>query len=162
MAEIGYWICWPAAKMWRIRKIRMWYVYTTSYSFLTDVLQGYILTRVMAKGADALAGLEEREMEIQVMEALLCQKRWCRGKRGYSAWAHSWRLTEPRSRAWWERLALIYMNHLETTEENLRTALTLVVKGLEDPFTHTSKLFSLLLFYIHTPVQTSSQNIVLH
>ena len=44
---------------------------------------GHILTRVMSKGADALACLGEHDMEVDVIEALLAQNRWRRGKRGY-------------------------------------------------------------------------------
>lgn len=43
--------------------------------------------------------------------------------------------------SWWERLALIYMNHLDgDQEENRRKALQTVTEGLDDPMTHTSKL----------------------
>ncbi|KZT35489.1 hypothetical protein SISSUDRAFT_166710 [Sistotremastrum suecicum HHB10207 ss-3] len=81
---------------------------------------GYVLTRVIYKGVQALGILKEYDTEIKVLEALLKQTRWRRGRRG----------------AWYDRLALIYMTHLDKTRENYEKARQIVLAGLEDPMTH--------------------------
>lgn len=49
----------------------------------------------MCKGANALGTLKEHEYELEVLEALLSQIRWRRGRRG----------------RWYDRRALILMTH---------------------------------------------------
>lgn len=46
------------------------------------VFVGYVLTRVIYKSAEALAQLGEHELEIEVLKALLAQKRWRKTRRG--------------------------------------------------------------------------------
>lgn len=43
---------------------------------------GHVLTRLVCKGAHALGILGEYEYELRVLESLLAQKRWRRGRRG--------------------------------------------------------------------------------
>jgi Fanconi-associated nuclease 1 len=43
----------------------------------------HVLTRVVYKGAEALGVLHEYDLECEVLRALLAQRRWRRGKRGY-------------------------------------------------------------------------------
>ncbi|KAL1944729.1 hypothetical protein VTO73DRAFT_3159 [Trametes versicolor] len=88
---------------------------------------GHILTRVVCKGAHALGILHEYEQELAVLDALLAQKRWRRGRRG----------------RWHDRRALLLMKHLrdatEDDDEQLRVekaALTGVIAALEDQDTH--------------------------
>lgn len=75
----------------------------------------------MEKGAEALGVLKEYNRELEMLEALLLQRRWRRGSRG----------------AWHERRALILMRHLRSGgESNLRRALDVVIEGLQDEDTH--------------------------
>ncbi|KAI0333539.1 hypothetical protein GY45DRAFT_1344002 [Cubamyces sp. BRFM 1775] len=57
---------------------------------------GHVLTRVVCKGAYALGILHEYERELDLLDALLAQTRWRRGRRG----------------RWHERRALLLMTHL--------------------------------------------------
>ncbi|KAF8337884.1 VRR-NUC domain-containing protein [Cantharellus anzutake] len=75
--------------------------------------EGHVLTRIMYKGADALAKLHMYAEEAALLTELLSQKRWRRGKRGL----------------WYDRLALVYMKH----QSEPRKALQVVVNGLQDP-----------------------------
>ena len=43
---------------------------------------GHVLTRIVHKMAQCFATLRERDAEVEVLTALLVQKRWRRGKRG--------------------------------------------------------------------------------
>ncbi|KAF8514069.1 VRR-NUC domain-containing protein [Gautieria morchelliformis] len=81
---------------------------------------GHVLTRIVCKGAEALGILKEHDLEVEVHNALLAQKKWRRGQRG----------------AWYDRLALVLMTHSEKTEEILQMAMSVVVQGLCDDFTH--------------------------
>lgn len=88
---------------------------------------GHILTRVVCKGAHALGILHEYEQELAVLDALLAQKRWRRGRRG----------------RWHDRRALLLMKHLrDATEDDVeqlrveKAALTGVIAALEDQDTH--------------------------
>ncbi|CDO73570.1 hypothetical protein BN946_scf185014.g40 [Trametes cinnabarina] len=103
---------------------------------------GHILTRVVCKGAHALGILREYDRELQVLDALLAQTRWRRGRRG----------------RWHDRRALLLMNHLRPSSTSSTSpssspspsptsitsrvadhdASTLrgVVAALEDPDTH--------------------------
>ncbi|BEJ12459.1 hypothetical protein CspHIS471_0209190 [Cutaneotrichosporon sp. HIS471] len=84
----------------------------------------HVLTRIVAKGADALGILHEYDLECEVLRALLLQQRWRRGKRG----------------AWYDRLALVYMTHYKMSEaqklEKLEEATQVCIDGLLDPGTH--------------------------
>ncbi|WVW82586.1 hypothetical protein I302_104597 [Kwoniella bestiolae CBS 10118] len=85
---------------------------------------GHVLTRIVYKGATALGILHEYDAECMVLNALLAQRRWRRSKRG----------------AWYDRLALVLMNHYNTTpeekEEKLREATQTCIDALLDEDTH--------------------------
>ncbi|CAK9784633.1 hypothetical protein CC85DRAFT_325949 [Cutaneotrichosporon oleaginosum] len=84
----------------------------------------HVLTRIVAKGADALGVLHEYDLECEVLRALLRQRRWRRGKRG----------------AWYDRLALVLMTHYKASEaqklEKMEEATQVCIDGLLDPDTH--------------------------
>lgn len=84
---------------------------------------GHILTRVVSKGSTALGILHEYDQECEILKALLAQRVWRRGKRG----------------AWYDRLALVLMNHYGGSEEKKREAVEVCLDGLEDPDTHLSE-----------------------
>jgi Fanconi-associated nuclease 1 len=95
------------------------------------ILPGYIYTRIVQKGAEALGILKEYEYELEVLEVLLSQRRWRRGSRG----------------AWHDRRALIFMTHLKGKDEAIQRALDAVMEGLKDDDTHTSLfLIPIILF----------------
>ncbi|OCF42115.1 fanconi-associated nuclease 1 [Kwoniella heveanensis CBS 569] len=85
---------------------------------------GHVLTRIVYKGATALGILHEYDAECMVLQALLKQRRWRRSKRG----------------AWYDRLALVLMNHYndspEQKEEKLREAVQVCIDALLDEDTH--------------------------
>ncbi|OCF54335.1 fanconi-associated nuclease 1 [Kwoniella mangroviensis CBS 10435] len=85
---------------------------------------GHVLTRIVYKGATALGILHEYDTECMVLKALLAQRRWRRSKRG----------------AWYDRLALVLMNHYNATpeekEEKLREATQTCIDALLDEDTH--------------------------
>ncbi|CDZ97246.1 Uncharacterized conserved protein [Phaffia rhodozyma] len=83
---------------------------------------GHVLTRIIAKGANALGVLHDYDTECRVLKALLDQKVWRRGKRG----------------AWYERLALVLMTHYKGDQEldKKEQALDVCLDGLEDEDTH--------------------------
>ncbi|KAF9227566.1 hypothetical protein BS17DRAFT_773961 [Gyrodon lividus] len=81
---------------------------------------GHVLTRIVCKCSSALGTLGEHERELEVLEALLAQKRWRRGRRG----------------KWHERRALVLSTHFPKDEETTERALVAVVEALEDPDTH--------------------------
>lgn len=85
---------------------------------------GHVLTRIVYKGAEALGILHEYDNECMVLRALLAQRRWRRGKRG----------------AWYDRLALVLMNHYNSSpaekEEKQREATQVCIDGLLDEATH--------------------------
>ncbi|GMK54143.1 hypothetical protein CspeluHIS016_0107290 [Cutaneotrichosporon spelunceum] len=84
----------------------------------------HVLTRIVAKGADALGILHEYDLECEVLRALLLQRRWRRCKRG----------------AWYDRLALVCMTHYKASDEQklekLEEATQVCIDGLLDPDTH--------------------------
>ncbi|KAF9246229.1 VRR-NUC domain-containing protein [Melanogaster broomeanus] len=82
---------------------------------------GHVLTRIICQCSSALATLGEHERELEVLEALLAQKRWRRGRRG----------------KWHERRALVLTTHFPKHEETTKRALVAVVEALQDPDTHT-------------------------
>lgn len=76
-----------------------------------------------------MADLKRFKEEADLLEELLAQKRWWRGRRG----------------KWYERLALVLMTHMgkksegetkPTKRERQRKALRIVNEGLEDKDTH--------------------------
>ncbi|KAA1469402.1 hypothetical protein DENSPDRAFT_816316 [Dentipellis sp. KUC8613] len=81
---------------------------------------GHVLTRIVHKGADALGWLKKYDEELDVLEQLLAQTRWRRGRRG----------------RWHERRALILTTHMPHTKVNYERAYVAVIEGLEDPDTH--------------------------
>ena len=84
---------------------------------------GHILTRVVCKGAYVLGTLKEYEEELKVLETLLAQQRWRRGRRG----------------RWHERRALVLMTHLKDEGGRYEEAMEVVIAALEDPDTHIGK-----------------------
>jgi len=73
---------------------------------------------------NALATLKEHQYELEVLEALLAQKRWRRGRRG----------------RWYDRRALILTTHFPKDDiEITRRAMRGVVEALLDDDTHISK-----------------------
>ncbi|PLW16859.1 hypothetical protein PCANC_09423 [Puccinia coronata f. sp. avenae] len=97
--------------------------------------QGWPLTRILQKGLAVLARFKEHEREVQVLEALIRQRHFRRGRRGQ----------------WYDRLALVLMSHLATKEpansESRRfhehSALYTCQHGIDDPDTHQLHRFSL-------------------
>lgn len=84
-------------------------------------LAGWPLTRVVWKGTTILARLHEYDREAKVLEDLLEQSCFRRGKRG----------------EWYDRLALVTMHHLKGDKDKLRErALALCKEGLKHPWTH--------------------------
>ncbi|KAJ8594289.1 hypothetical protein M405DRAFT_918147 [Rhizopogon salebrosus TDB-379] len=83
---------------------------------------GYILTRLVCKGAHSLGILGEHDYELRVLEALLAQRRWRRGRRGM----------------WYERRALILEKYAVRDDEMkwAENALVACVEALEDDDTH--------------------------
>ncbi|EGN95749.1 hypothetical protein SERLA73DRAFT_76815 [Serpula lacrymans var. lacrymans S7.3] len=81
---------------------------------------GHVLTRIVCKGAYALGILKDHRYELQILEELLGQKRWRRGRRG----------------KWHDRRALILMTHFPKDEATALRALDAVVEALEDTDTH--------------------------
>ncbi|KAH8099575.1 VRR-NUC domain-containing protein [Cristinia sonorae] len=73
---------------------------------------GYVHTRTLCKGSAALATLKDYEIEYDLLDALLNQRRWRRGRRG----------------RWYERQALILEKHLRNPAKARET----IIKGLED------------------------------
>ncbi|KAK8866168.1 hypothetical protein IAR55_001319 [Kwoniella newhampshirensis] len=85
---------------------------------------GHVLTRIVFKGATALGILHEYDNECMVLKDLLAQRRWRRSRRG----------------AWYDRLALVLMNHYnaspEEKEDRMREATQVCIDGLLDEDTH--------------------------
>lgn len=81
---------------------------------------GWVLTRVVYKGATVLARFKMREREKEVLQALLDQKVFRRGRRG----------------DWYDRLALITALYSDDQRKGKREALAISVRGMQDPDTH--------------------------
>ncbi|KAK4698649.1 fanconi-associated nuclease 1, partial [Phenoliferia sp. Uapishka_3] len=103
---------------------------------------GWPLTRILYKAAAIFARLGDHDKEREILESLLRQTSFRRGKRG----------------AWHERLALVLMNYPSGRElqeglseakkvklANARRceALAVCLRGLEDPYTHLVYIDSL-------------------
>lgn len=101
---------------------------------------GHALTRIVYKGVDALGSLHEFDLQCEVLRALLGQRRWRRGKRGWVLGGCA------DSSAWYERLALTLMTHFKGTEdqrrEKLEEATQVCIDGLLDEDTHLSEYCS--------------------
>lgn len=81
---------------------------------------GWVLTRVVYKGATVLARFKMREREKEVLTALLDQRVFRRGRRG----------------DWYDRLALITALYSDDQRKGKKAALAISVQGLQDPDTH--------------------------
>ncbi|KAG9318761.1 hypothetical protein JVU11DRAFT_860 [Chiua virens] len=81
---------------------------------------GHVLTRIICKGCTALGVLGDHVRELEVLEALLAQKRWKRGQRG----------------RWYERRAVILSNYFPEDNVTLKRTWDAVIDGLEDSDTH--------------------------
>lgn len=81
---------------------------------------GWVLTRVVYKGATVLARFKLRERERKVLQALLDQKVFRRGRRG----------------DWYDRLALVTALYSDDQRRGKREALAISVRGIQDPDTH--------------------------
>ncbi|PCH37697.1 hypothetical protein WOLCODRAFT_113993 [Wolfiporia cocos MD-104 SS10] len=83
---------------------------------------GHILTRVVCKASSALGPLKEWAYELRVLEDLLGQRRWRRGRRG----------------RWHERRVLLLTKRefIEQTPAACKRALAAVKEALEDADTH--------------------------
>ncbi|PWN52977.1 hypothetical protein IE53DRAFT_366747 [Violaceomyces palustris] len=81
---------------------------------------GWILSRVVYKGAGCLARFKQHDREKEVLTALLDQKVFRRGKRG----------------DWYDRLALITAHYSEDKTQGKKEALKIAVRGIQDPDTH--------------------------
>ncbi|KAI9466069.1 VRR-NUC domain-containing protein [Lactarius psammicola] len=82
--------------------------------------RGHVLTRIVQKGAEALGVLKDYDRELEVLEALLNQRRWRRGRRG----------------KWYERRALVLTRYGDKSPETLRCAMRGLIDSLNDPDTH--------------------------
>ncbi|GAC99060.1 hypothetical protein PHSY_006657 [Pseudozyma hubeiensis SY62] len=81
---------------------------------------GWVLTRIVYKGATVLARFKLRDREKEVLQALLDQKVFRRGRRG----------------DWYDRLALITALYSDDQRKGKRQALEISVRGMQDPDTH--------------------------
>ena len=81
-------------------------------------MAGYVWTRIVCKARHALGSLGEYEYELEVIEYLLTQVRWRRGRRG----------------AWHDRRVLLLTRYLKDPERARNAA----EEGLKDVFTHSS------------------------
>ncbi|SJX63533.1 uncharacterized protein SRS1_14289 [Sporisorium reilianum f. sp. reilianum] len=81
---------------------------------------GWVLTRVVYKGATVLARFKMREREKHVLRALLDQRVFRRGRRG----------------DWYDRLALVTALYSDDQRKGKREALQISIRGLQDPDTH--------------------------
>ena len=80
-------------------------------------VEGYVWTRIVCKARHALGSLGEYEYELEVIEHLLTQGRWRRGRRG----------------AWHDRRVLLLTRYLKDPERAKNAA----EEGLKDVFTHS-------------------------
>jgi hypothetical protein len=87
---------------------------------ISGTLTGHVLTRIVQKGAEALGTLKEYDCELEVLEALLNQRRWRRGRRG----------------KWYERRALILTRYCDKSPETLVRAMRGLLDSLNDRDTH--------------------------
>ena len=102
--------------MWCVQSLGMHVGFTQG-----SLLIGHVLTRVVCKGSAALGMLGEHEYELQVLETLLAQQRWRRGRRG----------------RWHERRALLLMKFRQ-----FERAKEAVIEALNDEDTHIGEMLS--------------------
>lgn len=95
---------------------------------------------MVSKGTEALGHLKEYQAEVDLLNELLGQRFWRRGKRGH----------------WYERRALVTITYLSKSEGKkrknnkvLRRALDELREGLDDDDTHIGQPLTRLSF-IHT------------
>ncbi|KAK7455129.1 hypothetical protein VKT23_011000 [Stygiomarasmius scandens] len=81
---------------------------------------GHVLTRIVGKVASAYATLKQHQREAEVLDALLAQRFWRRGKRA----------------EWYERRALIGQNYLAKGKGALKRVREEIIEALEDSDTH--------------------------
>jgi hypothetical protein len=110
-----------------------------SYAIHTHILYsnvwlliGHVLTRIVQKGAEALGVLKDYDHELEVLEALLNQRRWRRGRRG----------------KWYERRALVLTRYGDKSPETLSRAMLGLIDSLNDPDTHLGEC---ILFTLQQP-----------
>ena len=98
------------------------YLYTIHIRLHSNVylLTGHVLARIVQKGAEALGILKDYDRELEVLEDLLNQRRWRRGRRG----------------KWYERRALVLTRYGDKSPETLRRAMLGLIDSLNDPDTH--------------------------
>ncbi|KAI0062194.1 hypothetical protein BV25DRAFT_1916125 [Artomyces pyxidatus] len=82
--------------------------------------EGHVLTRIVRKGCEALGILKEYDRELEVLEELIKQRRWHRGRRGQL----------------YDRRALILMHHFPKDDDKAARALQGVKEALNDRDTH--------------------------
>lgn len=111
---------------------------------LIDIHAGHILTRIVCKGAYALGVLKEYYQELKVLQALLAQTRWRRGRRG----------------RWYERRALVLMTHLKHEEGRQEEAMWVVIDALKDPDTHIGTCRSTVAFQAASGRELTCRTIV--
>lgn len=92
---------------------------------LTCVRKGWVYTQMLEEGTSALARLHDYEKEVSILQMLLSQNIYRLGKRG----------------AWYDRLALVQMNHLRNGNRriHLKVALETCIKAIRDPKVHLSE-----------------------
>jgi hypothetical protein len=79
--------------------------------------------------------LKEYEYELDVLETLLSQDLWITGRRG----------------GWHNRRALILMTHMSKDREAFQAAKAAVEAGLDDPYTHSSQLYTVQVLVLCSP-----------
>ena len=102
--------------------------YTHTLAFLSQcagIPTGHVLTRIVQKGAEALGTLREYDRELEVLEALLKQRRWRRGRRG----------------KWYERRALVLTRYSDRSPETLRRTMRGLIDSLNDRDTHLGRWY---------------------
>ncbi len=106
-----------------------------------DTPTGYVLTRIVQKGAEALSFLKEYDRELEVLEDLLNQRRWRRGRRG----------------KWYDRRALVLTRYCDKSPETLRCAVRGLLDSLNDRDTHLGEcLMPFLIFESQLPSRSLS------
>ncbi|CAO3681164.1 unnamed protein product [Umbelopsis ramanniana] len=90
---------------------------------------GWVYTHMIEDGAELLGRLHEYEKEVLILKTLLDQNVYRLGKRG----------------AWFDRLALVQMNHLRNGNRriHLKAALETCIKAIRDPKVHLVYMSSL-------------------
>jgi len=97
--------------------------FTSTLSQFVVNSTGYVLTRIVQKGAEALGILKEYDRELEVLEDLLSQRRWRRGRRG----------------KWYDRRALVLTRYCDKSPGALRCTMRGLLDSLNDRDTHLGK-----------------------